>query len=217
MSIASVQARIAQIQSSLGVPAQRSSTAGAFSAQMAAAVDQTSTTSGTSMTSSATSLASVTDIASAALSRPAALRAPAQTHNHGKVTPPPELVAYGNGKIPPTALAEIGEGSHRMWAPAAGSFKELRQAAAAAGVNIGITDSYRSYDQQVDLAKRKGLYSQGGLAATPGTSNHGWGMSLDLDLDPKALEWMRANAEKFGFVEDVPREPWHWTFHGKTA
>ena len=213
MSIASVQARIAQIQSSLGVPAQ-SATPGAFQAQMAAAVGQTSASSSVATASATTSLGSVTDIASVALSRPAALREPTHTHNHGKVTPPPELVAYGNGKIPPTALSSIGEGSHRMWAPAAGSFQELRQAAAAAGVEIGVTDSYRSYEQQVDLAERKGLYSQGGLAAAPGTSNHGWGLSLDLDLDPKALNWMRANAEKFGFVEDVPREPWHWTFHG---
>ena len=225
MSIASVQARIAQIQSSLGVPAQSGAAPGAFQAQMSAAVNQTSLSStalgaapSTSLTGALTgassSSSSLTDIAGAALSRPAALREPAKAHNHGKVTPPPELVAYGNGKIPPTALSSIGEGSHRMWAPAAGSFKELRAAAAAAGVEIGITDSYRSYDQQVDLAKRKGLYSQGGLAATPGTSNHGWGMSLDLDLDPKALEWMRANGEKYGFVEDVPREPWHWTYHG---
>jgi hypothetical protein len=43
-----------------------------------------------------------------------------------------------------------------------------------AGVDIGVTDSYRSYDAQVDVARRKGLYSQGGLAATPGTSDHGW-------------------------------------------
>jgi hypothetical protein len=84
-----------------------------------------------------------------------------------------------------------------------------------AGVDIGVTDSYRSYDAQVDVARRKGLYSQGGLAATPGTSDHGWGMSLDLDLDSRALSWMRANAGRYGFVEDVPREPWHWTFGGE--
>jgi LAS superfamily LD-carboxypeptidase LdcB len=40
-------------------------------------------------------------------------------------------------------------------------------------------------------------------------------MSLDLDLDSRALSWMRANAGRYGFVEDVPREPWHWTFGGE--
>jgi zinc D-Ala-D-Ala carboxypeptidase len=84
--------------------------------------------------------------------------------------------------------------------------------AAAAGIEIGVTDSYRSYESQVDLARRKGLYSQGGLAATPGTSNHGWGLSVDLDLDATAQAWMRQNGARYGFVEDVPREPWHWTF-----
>lgn len=64
----------------------------------------------------------------------------------------------------------------------------------------------------MDLVRRKGLYSQGGLAASPGTSNHGWGLALDLRLDAKAQAWMRSNAKDFGFVEDVPREPWHWTF-----
>lgn len=229
MSVVSVQARIAEIQARLGVPAQRTDGA-AFSAQLtsaqAGAATPTTATSSTSATVAAAlgsptaaptagAMSGVTDIASAALSRPAALRPPVKTSHHGKLEPPAELAAYGNGKIPPTALAEIGEGGHRMWAPAAAQFKQLRQDAAAAGVNIGVTDSYRSYDQQVDLAKRKGLYSQGGLAATPGTSNHGWGRSLDLDLDAKAQSWMRANAERYGFVEDVPREPWHWTFHGK--
>ena len=59
----------------------------------------------------------------------------------------------------------------------------MTEAARRDGVSIGVTDSYRSYGEQVDLARRKGLYSQGGLAAKPGTSDHGWGLSLDLDLE----------------------------------
>ena len=131
---------------------------------------------------------------------------------HAHATAPPELAKYGNGRIPTAALSPIGRGSHRLWAPAATSFQRLAQAAAADGVEIGVTDSYRSYEDQVELAERKGLYSQGGLAAQPGTSTHGWGLSLDLDLDDRAQAWMRANGARFGFVEDVPREPWHWTF-----
>jgi LAS superfamily LD-carboxypeptidase LdcB len=125
---------------------------------------------------------------------------------------PVDLVTYGNGRIPPNALQSIDHGSHRLWAPAAESFKAMTAAARRDGVTIGVTDSYRSYDQQVDLAKRKGLYSQGGLAAKPGTSEHGWGLSLDLDLGSKAQSWMRAHAKDYGFTENVPREPWHWTF-----
>ena len=119
---------------------------------------------------------------------------------------------YRNGRIPASALTPIGPGGHRLAAPAAAAFAELQAAARRDGVDFAVTDSYRSYDAQVDLARRKGLYSQGGLAAQPGTSSHGWGLAVDLDLDATAQAWMRANAARFGFVEDTPREPWHWAF-----
>ncbi|MGV8966157.1 MAG: M15 family metallopeptidase [Cellulomonas sp.] len=130
---------------------------------------------------------------------------------------PVELERYGNGQIPLSALATIGTTGQRLWVPAAGAYEKLTEAAARAGVTIGITDSYRTYESQVDLVARKGLYSQGGLAAEPGTSNHGWGRSLDLDLDANALAWMRTNAATYGFAADVPRESWHWTYTPPTA
>jgi D-alanyl-D-alanine carboxypeptidase len=124
---------------------------------------------------------------------------------------PVELAKYGNGRVPAAALESIG-GGHRLWAPAAEAFGRLKSAAQRAGVSIGVTDSYRSYAQQVDVARRKGLHSQGGLAAKPGTSEHGWGKSLDLDLSASALRWMRSHGKEYGFTENVSREPWHWTF-----
>jgi len=125
---------------------------------------------------------------------------------------PADLAAYGNGRIPAGALSQVGDTRHRLWAPAADSLNRLIADARRAGVTIGITDSYRSYAEQVDLVRRKGLYSQGGLAAKPGTSDHGWGMAVDLDLNSRAQAWMRANAAKYGFTEDTPREPWHWAY-----
>ena len=91
----------------------------------------------------------------------------------------------------------------------------MRAAAVREGVSIGVTDSYRSYGAQVGLAGSKGLYSEGGLAARPGSSEHGWGLALDLDLSAGALRWLRANARDYGFVENTPREPWHWVFTAK--
>lgn len=135
-----------------------------------------------------------------------------RTTEMGPAGAPPELAAYGNGRIPAAALDPIGQGEHRLWAPAAVEFREMAAAAEADGVRIRVTDSYRSYDAQVDLARRKGLYSEGGLAARPGTSNHGWGRSLDIDTGGGAAEWLRANAARFGFHEDVRGEPWHWTY-----
>ncbi|MEV4405967.1 M15 family metallopeptidase [Actinoplanes sp. NPDC049598] len=130
---------------------------------------------------------------------------------------PTELAAYGNGKIPANALEQVGTTRHKLWAPAAQGLNDMIADAKRDGVKIGITDSYRPFEEQVDLARRKGLYSQGGLAAKPGTSEHGWGMATDLDLDSKAQAWMRKNADKYGFVENVPREPWHWAYKPKSA
>ena len=130
---------------------------------------------------------------------------------------PTDLAAYGNGKIPASALERVGDTRHKLWAPAAESLNRMIEAAKRDGVSIGITDSYRPYAEQVDLARRKGLYSQGGLAAKPGTSEHGWGMATDLDLNAKALGWMKQNADKYGFVMNVPRENWHWAYRPPTA
>lgn len=132
--------------------------------------------------------------------------------SYGRLEPPAALVPYGNGRVPTTALEPVGNTGHRLYEPAAQALTTLINDAKADGVTVGITDSYRPLAVQERLAKEKGLYSKGGLAATPGTSNHGWGVATDLKLDNDALIWMRKNAWRYGFVEDVPREPWHWTY-----
>ncbi|MFN8024281.1 MAG: M15 family metallopeptidase [Acidimicrobiales bacterium] len=136
----------------------------------------------------------------------------------GDMPVPAELQQYGNGRLPDAMLQPIGQGGHRLYAPAAEAWKAAVQAAAADGVTLRVTDSYRTYDQQVDLVERKGLYSQGGYGAEPGTSNHGWGLAVDVDVtDPATLSWWRSNGYRFGFVEAVPREPWHWEFRPTQA
>jgi LAS superfamily LD-carboxypeptidase LdcB len=130
---------------------------------------------------------------------------------------PEDLAAYGNGRIPADALEKVGNTRHTLWAPAAESLTKMMADAEKDGVKIGITDSYRPYTEQVDLARRKGLYSQGGLAAKPGTSEHGWGMAADLDLNSTALSWMKQNGEKYGFVNNVARENWHWAYKPKSV
>lgn len=130
--------------------------------------------------------------------------------------PPAGLEGFGNGRIPEAALTAIAPGQ-RLWGPAADAYRQMAAAAQGAGIDLRVTDSYRSYDEQVDVARSKGLYSQGGLAAEPGTSTHGWGLSVDLHTDPETSAWLRTNAGRFGFVEDVPREPWHWTYRGPAS
>lgn len=137
---------------------------------------------------------------------------------YGTMPVPPELAVYGNGRLPASALQSIGQGGHKLWGPAAQSWQNAVVAARNEGIDLKVTDSYRTYDQQVDLANRKGLYKDGGLGATPGTSNHGWGLAVDVDVsDPAAMTWMRTNGWRFGFVEAVPREPWHWEFRPHQA
>lgn len=126
--------------------------------------------------------------------------------------------AYGNGRLPREMLVPIAQNGHRLSPEAASSFDKMVTEASNAGVEISITDSYRNYDQQVDLAKRKGLTSEGGYAAFPGTSQHGWGLAVDVNLTkPGSREWMEANASRFGWVGEVEREPWHYEFRGVSS
>jgi zinc D-Ala-D-Ala carboxypeptidase len=132
---------------------------------------------------------------------------------YGTMAVPSALMVQGNGQIPANQMASVGQGGHTLWGPAAASWQQLVSTAAADGISIRITDSYRSYDEQVDLAERKGLYKNGGLAAVPGTSPHGWGMAVDADVrDAATLQWLKVNGPRFGWVETTPREPWHWEF-----
>jgi len=207
--VAEIQARIASIEALVGRAGAGSRPA--FTAAMSQAVASVGTAAPATTGAGPAALSLEDRLASVRL-RHSALASSSMTADGV----PRALAAYGNGKVPAAALTPIGHGSHALWRPAAEGFQRLHAAAARDGVEIGVTDSYRSYEAQVDLAARKGLYSEGGLAAKPGTSDHGWGRAVDLDLDSEAQAWMRANAGKYGFVEDTPREPWHWAYSPPT-
>jgi hypothetical protein len=137
---------------------------------------------------------------------------------YGRMPVPESLAPFGNGNIPSDELTPIRQNGHRLYAPAAAAWDRMVDAAAADGLELRITDSYRSFENQVDLVRRKGLYSQGGLAAQPGTSNHGWGLAVDADVtDPAMLTWIRQHGHEFGWVEAAPREPWHWEYRPEQA
>jgi len=128
---------------------------------------------------------------------------------------------YANGRLPEAALCRLpGTRGHELRPDAARAFVQLSAAyEAERGSPLCLTDSYRSYAQQVALARAKR-----GLAAPPGTSNHGSGIAVDLcggieRFGTKAHAWMRANAGRFGWVHPTwagPRgkrpEPWHWEY-----
>ncbi|BBH66754.1 hypothetical protein ACTI_34390 [Actinoplanes sp. OR16] len=203
MGIEGVNQRIADIQSRMI----------AMQTQQATATQQRTATSGSGTTSGAAFANQLQSAMASATGTPATDKA----YKLNSKGVPEDLAAYGNGKIPEEALGRVGQTGHKLWAPAAENLNRMIEDAKREGINIGITDSYRPYTEQVDLARRKGLYSQGGLAAKPGTSEHGWGMATDLDLNAKALSWMRKHAGDYGFVENVARESWHWAYRPKSA
>lgn len=116
----------------------------------------------------------------------------------------------GNGRLSPSQLKQVEPG-HYLHPYVADKFQQMKQDAAREGVNLNINNAYRSYDKQVEMANRLGLYSRGGKAAVPGTSNHGWGTAVDLNVrsNPGAFQWLQTNAARYGF-NNIPREPWHW-------
>ena len=214
--IVGVNARVAEIQSRiLALQTQAATAAATATAAKTGATASSSTSFATALADAVATTKTTPGSATAGSAPSGAVSAAAKHYKLNSKGIPTELAAYGNGKIPSNALERVGNTGHKLWAPAAESLTTMIADAKRDGIKIGITDSYRSYAEQVDVARRKGLYSQGGLAAKPGTSEHGWGMATDLDLNSKALAWMRKNGEKYGFVENTPREPWHWAYKVK--
>ncbi|MGI9063773.1 MAG: D-alanyl-D-alanine carboxypeptidase family protein [Pseudonocardiaceae bacterium] len=129
---------------------------------------------------------------------------------------------FPNGLIPVSALCPIGVGSHRLRCDAAQQFGAMNQAFTAQfGRSLCVTDSYRTFAGQIDL-----YASRPALAAVPGTSNHGWGLAMDMcggieSFGTPQWGWMKANAPSFGWVHPpwaAPgrgrEEPWHWEYAG---
>jgi hypothetical protein len=131
--------------------------------------------------------------------------------------------SYPNGMIPASGLCPVwGAPGERLAPDAAAAFSALSKVyAAQTGTSLSITDSYRSYSEQVSVKVTRGRF-----AATPGTSRHGLGRALDLcggvqRFDSAAHRWMTANGPLYGWFHpswaaaggSLP-EPWHFEFAG---
>jgi cell wall-associated NlpC family hydrolase len=127
---------------------------------------------------------------------------------------------WSNGRIPRDQLCTFGAGSHRLRCDAAAAYTAMSAAYETAfGGPLCITDSYRSLDAQVDAHHRKPR-----ITAVPGTSNHGWGLAVDLCgginvFGTAQTAWMTANAGRYGWVHPdwaqatgSNPEPWHWEY-----
>jgi len=142
-------------------------------------------------------------------------------------------VKYTNGEIPEDKLRFINKwkeykgsissdkGRVRFYVRASHALDKLLAAATAEKVYLKINSAYRTYEDQVATKK-----TYGSNAATPGNSNHGFGLAVDFSRNGEKLhprmtqyEWLQKNATKFGFkrLKYNPKHPesweaWHWEF-----
>jgi len=143
-------------------------------------------------------------------------------------------------------MKPIDVGRFVMYRKAADAFIAMREAALRDGIILSTTGTYRTYDQQVQLFKQRFTTVDTGrtsrvwngtrywlkkgvaLAAVPATSNHGWGLAIDVALDadgdlqfewpPKPIDrktigWLVANADRYGFGWELDSEPWHLRYY----
>jgi LAS superfamily LD-carboxypeptidase LdcB len=151
------------------------------------------------------------------------------------------LRLYENGKLPASLLRPIHAGG-QLYGPAAWWFNIMWDAAKKDGVILRNTGrGYRSYKSQ--LAMFLDRYSRlptlrrptvtrrwnghtwflkrgKSPSASPGKSNHGHGLSVDLDVTgakgQAVFKWMCAHGPTYGFFMESPSssvnyEKWHWT------
>lgn len=133
------------------------------------------------------------------------------------------LLGYANGRIPASALCSPSfDPSVELRCDAAQALDALDTAYLAAfGTHLDVSDSYRSYAGQVACRRTKGS-----LCATPGTSNHGTGVAVDLGggvegFGTAQFVWMTTNAGAYGWVHPdwaaaggSKPEAWHWEYAG---
>lgn len=127
-------------------------------------------------------------------------------------------MSYSNGHLPRSALAPITRAANGEQAylekRAAASFMAMNaESEQKYGVTLRVTSArvaYRDIDDQWyfwNLMKS----GRGALAAYPGTSNHGWGLAIDLyTLEMRQI--VNAIGHKYGWAKewsDAPTEWWH--------
>lgn len=163
-----------------------------------------------------------------------------------KLVLPSELKNVKNGEVPAHLLRKnsIG-GTMYHWATFA--FDIMAHEAKKAGIEFQNIGDFRPYAGQLAMFRDrysdkptgrvpevtrkfegKTWYLKKGKApsGTPGTSNHGMGLAIDLALkggkslggNAKAMAWMCENAPKYGFYlqGSDPKSPefeaWHWQY-----
>ena len=148
-----------------------------------------------------------------------------------KIRKPKDLKGVQAGKLPQRLLRSIG-GSAQLHHMAAPAWLKMVADAKEAGITLKPTssaDAYRSYAMQLAAFKQRYVLTDTGtgqtrrfrgktwylkpkmaVLATPGSSNHNWGLAVDVaNANGKTLKWMLKNEHLYGFSHEVQSEPWH--------
>lgn len=143
-------------------------------------------------------------------------------------------VTYKNGQVPDNKLRYINNwksykgavgsdnGKIRLFDKASRALDQLLAAAEAQNIKFKINSAYRTYEDQVAVKQKYGAN-----AATPGRSNHGFGLAVDFAAGPglrklnskdTQYKWLLVNASKYGFrripwgAKGEDWEAWHWEY-----
>ena len=154
---------------------------------------------------------------------------------------PSDLAGTKNGELPSSVLRNIKAPNGQLHRLAATAWNAMQLAAYFDGIELKHVGAYRPFDQQIKLFRERYTASPTGRtpqvtrtyqgatwylkkgmapAGTPGTSNHGWGLAIDVaSASGKRLDWLlgdgfaTSNALKFGFSWEVKdganAEAWH--------
>lgn len=127
--------------------------------------------------------------------------------------------AAPNGQAPDAILCALPNG-FRLRGDAAAAWARLNAAYLSKFEGqLCLTGGYRDLDTQ-----RRLYASKPGLAARPGTSNHGWGVAVDVcggveTFGTEEYLWMLQTAGQYGWENPAwarsggsRPEPWHWEF-----
>ena len=114
----------------------------------------------------------------------------------------PAGVTGTNGRLAWDSLCELDFApGHRLQCAAAKSLMAANtEYMAHTGKPLELTDSYRSYSLQVRTRALKPR-----TAARPGTSNHGWGMAIDMNRE--SARWLTENGADYGWVHPAWARP----------
>lgn len=106
------------------------------------------------------------------------------------------------------------------------NFLSMRTAALKEGIDLKVTDGFRSEEEQVSLWNNRGSI---GAVAKPCSlggngSNHNSGTAIDInvgcrngqsDCNTKAYQWLKENGANWGFRNALPTDPVHWSPTGR--